>query len=264
MSANYGQFCPVAKASEIFAARWTPLIVRELIAGAHSFNDIHRGVPLISRAVLVARLRELEHQGVIERQPRAGGKGREYCLTPAGEGLRAVIVALGQWGMTYTHDRIKRSDLDPALLIWGLRRRVDVNTLPDRRVVLRFEFSGVPASRTKFRIMWLILGRSSVDVCMKDPGFDVDLTLRGNIRDYVEVYLGQTKWSDAARTAHRWRSEDCKSVSCLDAIETVSGRDALALHLAARPVPVETDHSDRLPSHPPGMRARIENKIAER
>jgi DNA-binding HxlR family transcriptional regulator len=166
MSANYGQFCPVAKASEIFAARWTPLIVRELIAGAHSFNDIHRGVPLISRAVLVARLRELEHQGVIERQPRAGGKGREYCLTPAGEGLRAVIVALGQWGMTYTHDRIKRSDLDPALLIWGLRRRVDVNTLPDRRVVLRFEFSGVPASRTKFRIIWLILGRSSVDVCI--------------------------------------------------------------------------------------------------
>ena len=201
MSANYGQFCPVAKASEIFATRWTPLIVRELIAGAHSFNDIHRGVPLISRAVLVARLRELENQGVIERRPRAGGKGREYCLTPAGEGLRAVIAALGQWGMTYTHDRIKRSDLDPALLIWGLRRRVDVNALPDRRVALRFEFSGVPASRTKFRIMWLILGRSSVDVCMKDPGFAVDLTLRGNIRDYVEVYLGQTKWSDAARAA---------------------------------------------------------------
>jgi DNA-binding HxlR family transcriptional regulator len=201
MPGNYGQFCPVAKASEIFATRWTPLIVRELIAGAHSFNDIHRGVPLISRAVLVARLRELENHGVIEHRLRADGKGHEYCLTPAGEGLRAVTAALGQWGMTYTHDRIKRSDLDPALLVWGLRRRVDVNALPDRRVVLRFEFSGVPASRTKFRIMWLILGRSSVDVCMRDPGFAVDLTLRGNIRDYVEVYLGQTKWSDAARTA---------------------------------------------------------------
>jgi DNA-binding HxlR family transcriptional regulator len=201
MSENYGQFCPIAKASEIFATRWTPLIVRELIAGAHSFNDIHRGLPLISRAVLVARLRELENHGVIERRPRADGKGHEYCLTPAGEGLRAVTAALGQWGMTYAHNRIKRSDLDPALLVWGLRQRVDVNALPDRRVVLRFEFSGVPASRTKFRIMWLILGRSSVDVCMKDPGFAVDLTLRGNIRDYVEVYLGQTKWSDAARAA---------------------------------------------------------------
>ena len=138
---------------------------------------------------------------MIERRPRADGAGHEYWLTPAGEGLRGVMHALGQWGMTYTHDRIKRSDLDPALLIWGLRKRVDLSTLPDRRIVLRFEFSGVPASRTKFRIMWLVLGRSGVDVCMKDPGFAVDLTLRGNIRDYVEVYLGHAKWRDMAGTA---------------------------------------------------------------
>jgi hypothetical protein len=84
--------------------------------------------------------------------------------------------------------------------MYGLRRRVDLSALPDRRVVLRFEFSGVPASRTKFRIMWLILGRSGVDVCMKDPGFAVDLTLRGNVRDYVDVYLGHTKWRAAAGT----------------------------------------------------------------
>lgn len=203
MSASYGQFCPIAKASEIFATRWTPLIVREVMTGGHAFNDIHRGVPLISRAMLVARLRELEDHGVIERRPRAGGGGHEYWLTPAGEGLDTVIHALAQWGMTYTHDRINRSDLDPALLVWGLRKRVDPNVLPDRRVVLRFEFSGVPASRTKFRIMWLVLGRSGVDVCMKDPGFAVDLTLRGNIRDYVDVYLGHRTWRELAGTALR-------------------------------------------------------------
>src|SRR4030081_2184147 len=109
--------------------------------------------------------------------------------------------ALGQWGMTYTHDRIKRSDLDPALLIWGLRKRVDLSTLPDPQFVLRFEFSGVPASRTKFRIMWLVLGRSGVDVCVKDPGFAVDLTLRGKIREWVAVFLGHATWSDPTRTA---------------------------------------------------------------
>jgi DNA-binding HxlR family transcriptional regulator len=230
MSRSYGQFCPIAKASEIFATRWTPLIVRELIAGSHSFNDIHRGVPLISRAVLVARLRELERHGVIERRPRAESKGHEYCLTAAGGGLRAVMAALGEWGMSYTHDRIKPSDLDPALLIWGLRHRVDLNALPNRRVVLRFEFSGVPATRTKFRIMWLILERSGVDVCMKDPGFAVDLTLRGNIRDYVEVYLGHAKWRDAAGTTLKFDG-DLKIARALPVwlqLETASRRNAAA------------------------------------
>jgi DNA-binding HxlR family transcriptional regulator len=201
MSVSYGQFCPVAKASEILAARWTPLIVRELMAGACSFNDIHRGVPLISRAVLVARLRELQAHGIVERRPRTKGAGVRYGLTPAGKALRTVVAALAEWGLAYTQDQIKRSDLDPGILVWGLRRRVDVSALPDRRTVLRFEFSGVPASRTKFRIMWLILGRSSVDVCLKDPGFAVDLTLRGNIRDYIDVYLGHVRWKDAAGTA---------------------------------------------------------------
>jgi DNA-binding HxlR family transcriptional regulator len=241
MSASYGQFCPVAKASEIFATRWTPLVVRELMLGAHSFNDIHRGVPLISRAVLVARLRELEEHGVIERRPRTDSVGLEYFLTAAGEALHPIVAALGQWGLSYTQDRIKRSDLDPALLVWGLRRRVDVNALPDRRVVLRFEFSGVPASRTKFRIMWLILGRSGVDVCMRDPGFAVDLTLRGNIRDYVEVYLGHRKWRDAAGTALLLDGDQkiARALPVWLQFETPRGRNSRASDLATRPVAAE-------------------------
>ena len=193
------------------------------------------------------------------------GAGHEYWLTPAGEGLRAVMDALGQWGMTYTHDRIKRSDLDPALLIWGLRKRVDLSALPDRRVVLRFEFSGVPASRTKFRIMWLILGRSGVDVCMKDPGFAVDLTLRGNIRDYVEVYLGHTKWRDVAGTALQLDGDlqIARAFPVWLRFETVNGLNAPAPHLSAGPAPVQTDHSDRLPSRPAECGLEFENKIAE-
>jgi DNA-binding HxlR family transcriptional regulator len=84
MLSGYDQFCPIAKASEILATRWTPLILRELMADIHSFNDIHRGVPLISRAVLVARLRDLEHHGIVERRKRDCRPGYEYWLTPTG------------------------------------------------------------------------------------------------------------------------------------------------------------------------------------
>ena len=200
MRKGYGQFCPIAKASEIFATRWTPLVLRELMADIHSFNDIHRGVPLISRAVLVARLRDLEDHGVIERRSRADGTGHVYWLTPAGEALRPVVAALGLWGLAHTRDLIKSTDLDPVLLTWGFRKRAmaHIGALPDRRVVVRFEFSGVPASRTKFRVMWLLLERPDVDVCLKDPGFAVDLICRGNIADFVAIYLGHAIWRDVA------------------------------------------------------------------
>lgn len=195
MKSGYGQFCPIAKASEILATRWTPLILRELMANNHAFNDIHRGIPLISRAVLTARLRELENHGIVERRPRSDGHGQEYWLTAAGNAFRSVVSELGHWGLTHARD-VKATDLDPTYLVWGFRKRAILDALPDRRVVVRFEFSGVPASRTKFRILWLLLERSGADVCVKDPGFPVDLIFRGNIADFVKVYLGQVPWRD--------------------------------------------------------------------
>lgn len=201
MESGYNQFCPIAKASEVFATRWTPLIMRELMADIRTFNDIHRGVPLISRAVLTARLRELEDHGLIERRARADGAGHEYWLTPAGNAFRSVVSELGHWGLVHARDRLKPTDLDPTILLWGFRKRADRDALPDHRVVVRFEFSGVPASRTKFRILWLILARSGVDVCAKDPGFPVDLVFRGSIADFVAVYLGHANWRDMAGKA---------------------------------------------------------------
>ena len=194
MKSGYGEFCPIAKASEIFATRWTPLILRELMHGAHNFNDIHRGVPLISRALLAERLRQLKEHGIVDKKPRRDGSGYEYWLTPAGHAFHDALRALAHWGLSYARDRLSAVDLNPGLLMWRMRRRADTKALPEHRVVVRFEFSGVPASRTKLRIMWLILEQSGVDVCLKDPGFPVDLTVQGDVAVLIAIYLGHASW----------------------------------------------------------------------
>jgi DNA-binding HxlR family transcriptional regulator len=196
---GYKQFCPIAKGAEIVATRWTPLVLRELMCGERSFNDIHRGVPLMSRALLASRLRQLEDDGIIEKRARKGGKGNDWRLTRAGDALREVIATIGRWGLIYGRDRVRADDLDPNVLMWAMRRRVDREALPDRRVVVRFDLSGVPRSRTGARLYWLVLEADSVDVCLKDPGFPVDATIAGNISALIDVYLGHATWREATR-----------------------------------------------------------------
>lgn len=183
-------------ASEILATRWTPLILRELMTGQHGFNDIHRGIPLISRALLASRLRELEHHGIIERRERAGDRGHEYWLTEAGNAFRAVVDGLGNWGLAHARDRVRDGDLDPLVLLWDFRKRVSPQDLPEERVVVRFEFSGVPASRSKYRVLWLILDRAGADICAKDPGHPTSAVFRGHVGDFVKVYLGHAPWHE--------------------------------------------------------------------
>jgi DNA-binding HxlR family transcriptional regulator len=194
MRNGYGQFCPIAKASEIFATRWTPLVLRELIAGASSFNDIHRGVPLMSRTLLSKRLLQLEQEGIIDKTE--SGTHPEYRLTTIGDDFRGLISGLAQWGLRHARGRLEASDLDPGLYMWKLRTHIDRQTLPSKRVLLRFEFTGVPKNRTSLRLMWLVLDRSAIDVCVKDPGFPVDLTIRGEIAALVAIFLRHANWTD--------------------------------------------------------------------
>ncbi len=193
MGSRYGQFCPVAAASEVLAERWTPLVVRELMFGSTRFNDLRRGLPLMSPTLLARRLRELEVAGVVER--RVDGRRIEYQLTRAGRELGPVMGALAAWGDRWGGDLLDRSRLDPRLLVWYLRRLVVVERLPERRVVIRFELSGPGSAVT---LAWLVVD-AGVEVCLFDPGFEVDVEVDAPLEALVRFYLDRAAMADLVR-----------------------------------------------------------------
>ncbi len=197
---GYGQFCPVAVACEVFAERWTPLILRELFAGAARLTDIRRGVPLISRTLLAQRLRDLEEAGVVESQPLRGSRGRAYRVTAAGEEFRDIIERLGEWGQRWSRSQFDTDNLDVALLMWNVRRRIDVARLPHRRVVVRFDFRGVPSRYRMARTFWMVLDRPEIDLCLRDQGFDVDVVVSADAATMARVWIGKSSLGDAVRS----------------------------------------------------------------
>jgi DNA-binding HxlR family transcriptional regulator len=190
----YGQYCPVARASEILADRWTPLIVRELLAGLRHFNDLDRGLPGISRALLVERLRRLERMGIVERRAGADRRATDYVLTRAGRELQRVIDVLGAWGARWAFGDPRPEELDPVVLLWWMRRRVRRHRLPRGRTVAQFDFHGERSGS-----YWLILERSDVSVCLQHPKFDVDLHVSADIATFYRVWLGRTTLAAAMR-----------------------------------------------------------------
>ena len=175
------------------------MILRELLAGSEHFNQIHRGVPLMSRALLARRLRRLEETGVIARVQTTGERGHRYTLTPAGEEFRPVLEALGRWGQRWTV-RVQRCNLDAGFLMWNVRRRIDREQLPDHRVVVCFRFSGIPRTYRGPRVFWLMLEKSAVEICVEDPGVDVDLVVDADLAVMTAVWLGDMPFAEALRT----------------------------------------------------------------
>jgi DNA-binding HxlR family transcriptional regulator len=198
MKQGYGQFCPVAVACEIFAERWTPIILRSLFMGADRFNELLRGAPLISRSLLAKRLRDLEKAGVVSRARLPAGRGYCYRLTRAGEEFRTVIEGLGNWGQRWTV-RVKRDNLDAGLLMWAIRRRIALDRLPAGRVVVQFDFRGIPPTKRGYRRFWLLLEHTHVDLCVEDPGFDVDLYVDADLSAMTKIYLGDVSFASASR-----------------------------------------------------------------
>jgi DNA-binding HxlR family transcriptional regulator len=193
---SYGQFCPIAQASEVLTERWTPLVIRELaLTGSRRFNDIQRGVPLMSSSLLSKRLRQLERAGIVERRRRADGKGSEYHLTAAGQALGPVIVQMGLWSERWLRRPIFEETPDTGLLMWWVRGTVNTDALPSRRSVIHFRFRGAPE---KLRYFWLVLPEA--DLCLSDPGFGVDVTVSSDPETLTAVWVGDLPMAAALRS----------------------------------------------------------------
>lgn len=188
---SYGQFCPVAKAMEVLDERWTILVIRELLAGSTQFNQLRRGVPKMSPALLSKRLRSLERAGLLNR--RAEGGRVQYTLTAAGLELRPVVEGLGAWGTRWIGD-LGEDDYDPHLLFWDMQRTIPLPRWPRERTVVAFDFDDVPP---KVAHWWLVVSGDTVDVCDFDPGYEVTARLRTQLRWMVRIWRGELTWPAA-------------------------------------------------------------------
>ena len=195
MGKRYGQFCPVAMAAQVLCERWMPLVLRELMYGSTRFNEIARGVPLMSRALLTARLRELEAAGVVRKD-----RGH-YRLTDGGEALRPIVEQMGLWAQYWLKGGLADQDLDDKLLMWSLRRSLRLPAGIGRRLVLRFDFHGLPRAARVLRRSWWLLAQEpgEVEICVKDPGFDIDVVVVADLRSFTEVVLGHRALAGAMR-----------------------------------------------------------------
>lgn len=194
---GYNQFCPVAMAAEIICSRWTLLVLRELLAGSTRFNELRRGVPRMSPALLSKRLKDLETAGIVERHKARGGpSAAEYQLTDAGRELKSVVEAVGVWGHRWIESEASLSNLDPNLLMWDMRRNINPTPMPRKRSVIEFIYADLPKAQ---RHWWLVIEPGKgVDLCSVDPGFEVDLYVSTNLKTMTEMWMGYTPPARAA------------------------------------------------------------------
>lgn len=200
MRKDYGQFCPVAQAAEILAERWTPLVLRELLAGSTRFNELHKGLALMSPSLLSKRLRTLEAAGVLNRFPDPDGRGHLYQLTEAGKAVRPLIEHLGNWGARWVDSALTDDNLDTGLLMWDIRRNLDRATLTrGRTAVVQFHFPDGPKGQ---RHWWLVADADGTQLCLTDPGLEVDMLVSTDVRTLTRVWMGDLDLDNAQREDH--------------------------------------------------------------
>lgn len=187
---SYEQFCPIARASEVLSERWTTIIVRNLLLGCRTFNEVAEGAPGINRSLLSQRLKQLEHWGIISRRPNPGGRGRLYELTEAGRELDQVCDALGIWGTRWLE--VHSEHTDPRVVLWALCRGLDTRELPQQRVVVRFDLR----DQVKKSAYWLLVQQPKAEVCYRHPGYDEDLTVATDPESLAKWHMGRMSLED--------------------------------------------------------------------
>jgi DNA-binding HxlR family transcriptional regulator len=212
---TYGQYCPIARGAEIFAERWTPLIIRNLYLGCGSFSEILEGAPGLSRTLLSQRLKHLERLGVVRSAPKPDGRGHHYELTSSGHDLFKVCVSLGEWGARWLE--IAPENLDPFVALWSMCNALRRDRLPDQRVVIRFDFLAHRSAprdlsteargakveggtgRAHRERYWLLIELGDTEICKTCPGVDEDLYITADAEAFVKWHAGQLTWAQATR-----------------------------------------------------------------
>ncbi|WP_227367832.1 winged helix-turn-helix transcriptional regulator [Halomonas sp. M20] len=193
---EYGQFCPIAKASEIIGEKWTILIIREILMGSRRFSELQRGLGTISPSLLTRRLTDLEDRGMIFRKKTSGQRSYEYFPTESCKELRPILLSLGEWGMRWARSNLRAQDYDVELLMLYLQRSVRTDKLPEVETVIRFSFTDM----TDKADWWLIATDGEVDACDKDPGKDVDVYFTTTVSTMADIWMGRSSYRKAKRS----------------------------------------------------------------
>ena len=200
---SYGQYCPVARAAEVLSQRWTLLLLRDLLGGMRRFNELRKCVPLMSPSLLSKRLKELEKAGLVVRQCSANSRAVEYVPTPSAIELRPVIYLLGAWGQRWLRNCLSDKELDVGLLMWDVSLQIEAAQFGLGRTVIKFEYSDRPRLKKDdwwLDEWWMMIANAESDLCIKDPGFDIDLFVVSDLRTMTEVWMGYTPLREALKS----------------------------------------------------------------
>jgi DNA-binding HxlR family transcriptional regulator len=187
---SYGQYCPLAMASEFLCNRWTLLVLREFLFGSTNFNDISRGVPRMSRSLLSKRLKELAVLGVIEKKVSLNGSQINYSLTEAGQALEPVILAMAGWGQEWLQTSPSLESLDTRFLMWDIMRNTKPISILPNPFIVQINLTG---TADKIDSYWFVFEGEKVDLCNKDNDYTIDVEITADAKKLTKIWMG---WDD--------------------------------------------------------------------